>query len=105
MAATKSSGSLQASTSNTAGSTTTSSTLDLSTAYGAIITAKITNGGTGPTVACTATLNVSPDGSTFYFWASQTAGTTASGVYATPFIVPPEAIKANVVFTGNTAQT
>lgn len=105
MAATKTSGALQASASNTAGSTTTSSTLDLTTAYGAVITAKVTNGGTGPTIACTATLNISPDGSTWYFWAAQTAGVTNSGVYPMTFVVPPEAIKAQIVFNGNTAQT
>jgi len=105
MAATHTSGSLQASASNTAGSTTTSSTLDNTTGYGAIITAKVTNGGTGPTIACTVTLNVSADGSTFYQWATQTAGVTASTSYPMAFEVPLHAIKANIVFSGNTAQT
>jgi hypothetical protein len=104
VATTKTSGSLQASASNAAAATTTSSTLDASTGYGAIITSKITNGGTGPTVACTATLNVSPDGTTWYFWTSQTASTTASAVATMPFEVPMHAIKAQIVFTGNTGQ-
>lgn len=104
MASTHSSGTLQTSVSSAAGATTTSSTLDNSAGYGAIITAKVTNGATGPTVACTATLNVSPDGTTFYYWASQTAGTTASTSYAMPFEVPMHAIKANIVFTGHTGQ-
>jgi hypothetical protein len=110
MAATKTSGVLQASVSNAAAATPTSSTLDLTSAYGAIITAKITNA-TGPTVACGATLNVSPDGTTWYPWAAQTAGTAtfaagppAVGVYPMTFEVPMHAIKAQVVFTGNTAQ-
>ena len=42
MASTHTSASLLTSVANTAGSTTTSSTYDNSTAYGAVITAKIT---------------------------------------------------------------
>src|SRR4051812_11930721 len=104
MASTHSSGTLQASVSNTAGGTTTSTTLDLSTAYGAIVTAKITNGATAPTVACTVTLNVSPDGTNFYQWQQGTGNLTNAGVQPLGFQIPPEAIRANLVFTGNTGQ-
>lgn len=104
MASTKSSGALQASASNAAGSTTTSSTYDGSTAYGAVFTTKVTNGGTGPTITCTVTVNISPDGSTWYFFASQTADLGNSVVSSRVFIIPPEVIKAQVVFSGNTGQ-
>lgn len=104
MASTHISGLLQASASNAVGSTTTSGTLDNSVSYGAIITAKATNGGSAPTTPVTATLNVSPDGTTWYFWSSQTAGLSASAIYPFSFPVPPECIKAQIVFSGNTGQ-
>jgi hypothetical protein len=102
MATTHTSGTLQTSASNAAGSSTTSTTLDNTTGYGAIITAKVTNGSSAPGAGATATVNVSPDGSTFYFWAAQTAGVSASTAYSMAFDVPLHAIKAQVVFSGNT---
>lgn len=105
MAATKSASTIQASASNTAGSTTTSSSLDLRTAYGAGIMVKITNGATGPTVACTATVNVSSDDSTWKYLQAATAGVANNGVYTFVFDVPAWAMYAQVVFTGNTGQT
>lgn len=105
MAATKSGATLQASASNTAGSTTTSSSLNLTTAYGAVIMAMITNGGTGPAVGCSVTINVSSDNSTWKQFATATAGTANSGVYRFTFELPPPVMYAQVVFTGNTGQT
>jgi hypothetical protein len=105
MAATHTSGVLQASIScgvGTIPNTITSTTLDNATAYGAIITAKITNAA-APLAACVATMNVSPDGTTWYFYASQTAGLVASTGYPMVFQVPPEAIKAQITFGGNTS--
>ena len=102
MAATKSASTLLASTTCAASGTQTSAALNLTTAYGAIITCQITNGSTAPSAACAATLNLSPDGSTWYFWASQTAGTTASGVYPLAFEVPPSAMYCQIVCGGNT---
>jgi hypothetical protein len=103
MAATHATGSLQTSTSCGIGATITSTTLDNSTGYGAIITTKVTNAA-APGAGCTATLNVSPDGTTWYFYAQQTAGVAASTVYPMPFELPMHAVKAQVVFTGNTGQ-
>lgn len=94
-----------AGTSNTAGSTTTSSSLDLRTAYGAVITAMITNGGTGPTVGCSVTINISSDNSAWKQFATATAGTANSGVYRFVFDIPPPVMYAQAVFTGNTGQT
>lgn len=105
MAATKTGSTIQSSASNTAGSTTTSSSLDLTTAYGAGIMAKITNGGTGPTVGCTVTINVSSDNSTWKYFQAATAGVANSAVYAFAFDLPPWVMYAQAVFTGNTGQT
>lgn len=104
MAATKSGTVLQTSASNAAGATKNSTAIDLSTAYGAVITALITNGGTGPTLPCAATLQISPDGSTWKTWAQGTAGLTASAAYSFAWEVPPPVMQARVSFSGNTGQ-
>lgn len=105
MAATKSSSSLQVTHANTAGSTLTSTTLDIHTAYDAVITAQVTNGATGPTVACNVTINISADGTTFFPWAKQTAGVSGSTTYPFSFYLPDPVAFAQVVFSGNTGQT
>ena len=104
MAATKSASTIQASASNSAGGTTTSSTLDLSDDYGAGIMVKLTNGATGPTVGCTATVNVSSDGATWKYFQAATGGTASNGVYSFAFDLPAWVMQAQVVFTGNTGQ-
>lgn len=104
MAATKTSATLQASVSNAAAATKNSSDLDLSTAYGAVITAKITNGATGPTIACQAIVQVSPDGTTYYNAMTGTAPTTASAVATFYFEIPLGVMHVRVQFTGNTVQ-
>jgi hypothetical protein len=96
----------QASATNTAGSTTTGSWVDLTGAYTAKLLAKVTNGGTGPTVGCTVRVDLSPDnGTTVYTGAggSFTAGLTASTAYAASFNVDGH-MYARAVFTGNTGQ-
>jgi hypothetical protein len=95
---------LQASATNGAGSTTTGTTWTLTTAFGGILTAKITNGGTGPTVGCDFVVNVSVDGTNWKEFSRQTAPTTNSAV--TPFAVeiPPGVMYTQPVFTGNTVQ-
>jgi len=97
----------QASASNAAAGTTTGSWIDLTAAYKASILALITNGGTGPTVACTARIDLSPDnGTTIYTGAGGAfqAGITASTTYAAEFSLPEDTMYARIVFTGNTAQ-
>lgn len=97
---------MQASTSNAVGATTTSSALDGNNAYMGEqgITAKITNGATGPTVGCTATVNISDDNSTWHFFASQTAPIAANGIYPLIFEPPRWARYAQITFGGNTGQ-
>lgn len=104
MGAVKSSATLQASASNGAGATTTSATVNLSTSYSAIVLAKVTNGATAPTLPCAATVNISPDGSTWRQYAQQTAGLSASTAYPMAFDLPISVMFAQVVFSGNTAQ-
>jgi hypothetical protein len=105
MAATKSAQTIQTGASNTAGSTTTASAVDLTTDYGMLITAKITNGGTGPTVACDFVVEVSNDNSAWKTYARYSAGTTSSAVYEFAVDLPQSTMYARTVFTGNTGQT
>ena len=60
--ATKTSRTLQSSTANAAAATTTGATINLSTSLGMVVTAKITNGATGPTVGCDFVLQISRNG-------------------------------------------
>lgn len=94
-------------TSNTAGSTTNSSTLTIG--YGISIVAKVTNGGTGPTVGCDVIIQVSHDGATWQEWDRRTAGVTASTTYTFAFRLGigdgGDWLDARVQFSGNTAQT
>jgi hypothetical protein len=105
MASTHASGTLQSSASNTAGSTTNSSSYDNTAGYGFGVTFKITNGATGPTVACKAVLQISPDNSTWYDGWTYTAGVANSGIYSDVFDVPAWVKYGRVQFTGNTGQT
>ena len=108
MALTKSYTAMQASTSNAAGATTNSSNVTIG--YGASIIAQVTNGGTGPTVACNANLQVSTDGGTTWLTRdSRTAGTANSTNYTFVFDLGIGGAGgdwsiARVQFTANTGQ-
>jgi hypothetical protein len=107
MALTKSAQAAQASTSNAAGATTTGS--GFSTNYGVSGVAKITNGGTGPTVGCDFVIEVSNDGGTTWFeWSRQTAVVTSSAVTLFPFRLTigngGDFDTYRTKFTGNTGQ-
>ena len=104
---------LVASTSNAAGSTQRG-TLDLRTKLGGLLHIKMTNGATGPTVACTANiLNAPTDGATptaasagadwKTLW-SVTGVTTNSGVFETAVEISAAVQHLEVEFTGNTGQ-
>lgn len=94
----------QASASNAAGATTTGSSVDLTTAFGAILTAKITNGATGPTVAASFTTEISHDNSAWKIYSKQTAGVTNSAVYEFTVDLPPAVPYARSKFSENTGQ-
>lgn len=95
---------LQASVSNPAGSTTTGSAVDLTTAPAALATARITNGPTGPTAPCEFILEISADGAAWREFARQTAGATAATSYDFAVEIPAAVMHVRSVFAGNTAQ-
>lgn len=88
-----------------AGTPQTSALVDNHLGYGATITAQVTNGGTGPTIPASITIQVSADNTTFVTWAQDTAGVAGSTTYAFAYQLPPEIAYAKVVIGGNTAQS
>lgn len=103
--ATKTARTFQASATNTAGSTTTGTAVNLTTALGCSLTGKITNGATGPTIACDFVVEVSNDNSDWHEWYRGTAGTANNGVYYFPVELSPPIMYARTKFTGNTGQS
>lgn len=92
---------------------TTRGRLDLTTALGGVLTGKITNGATGPTVQCTANVLVAHNatqpaaGSAGVDWKtlqSYGGGTANNGVTEFWMDVPPGVMQLEVEFTGNTGQ-
>ena len=112
MALTTNDTTIVASASNAAGATTRG-TIDLSAVYGGIVTMKITNGGTSPTLQCEGRVLIS-HADTLPTAASAGAdwktvwrfggGTTASAVTEQNFQFGPEVRHLEVEFTGNTGQ-
>ena len=102
--ATKTARTFQTSASNSAAGTTTGSAVTLTTALGCLITAKITNGATGPTVGCDFVVEVSNDNSAWKTYSRQTAGTANNLVSEFAVDLPPATMYARSKFTGNTAQ-
>ena len=103
-----------AATSNSAGSTTRG-TVDLRTAGGGLLTMKITNGGTGPTVQAVCNVLVAHNSGATPTAASAGAdwktlwsfggGTANSGVTEQSIVVDEAVMHLEVEFTGNTGQT
>jgi hypothetical protein len=107
MAASKTTTSFLASTSNAAGATTNGSWIDLTASYGGVLFARITNGGTGPTIACGVRVDRADDSSgTNARPATVTLAhsTTANAVGDFQIGLDPALRFARVVFTGNTGQ-
>ena len=112
MALSKAKSTIVASASNDADATTRG-TLTLAAKYGGIITLKITNGATGPTVQCEGRVLVSHE-DTLPTAASAGAdwktvwrfggGTANSAVTEQSFTFGPEIRHVEVEFTGNTGQ-
>lgn len=95
---------ISAATSNTAGGTTTGTAIDLTTKYGGLCTIKITNGGTGPTVAAQANVYTSGDNTNFKLLQTFVGDTTSSSVNEWAIDIPAAAMYVRVDVTGNTAQ-
>lgn len=104
---------IAAATSNAAGSTTRG-TLDLRTAFGGLLTIKVTNGGTGPTVqaearvlvahnagATPAAASAGADWKTIYRVGNGTAANTV-GEWSIP--IDQSVMHLEVEITGNTGQ-
>jgi hypothetical protein len=112
MALSKAKSTIVASASNAA-TETTRGTLTLAAKYGGIITMKITNGATGPTVQCEGRILVSHE-DTLPTAASAGAdwktvwrfggGTVNSAITEQSFTFGPEIRHVEVEFTGNTGQ-
>jgi hypothetical protein len=104
---------IAAATSNGAGSTTRG-TVDLRSVYGGILTVKLTNGGTGPTVQAQAnvliahnsgaTPTASSAGTDWKTVASWANGTAANTVGEWSMVVDPAVTHLEVEVTGNTVQ-
>ena len=104
---------IAAATSNGAGSTTRG-TVDLRSVYGGILTVKITNGVTGPTVQAQANVLIAHNsgatptaasaGTDWKTVASWVNGTTASTVGEWSMVVDPSVTHLEVEVTGNTVQ-
>ena len=100
---------VQASTTNAAAGTTTSSSVDCGATAGragGLLTMKITNGGTGPALECLGYVEVSHDGTD---WTRVPApvvagGTAANAVSGGTYRVQPGTRHLRTVFTGNTNQ-
>lgn len=103
--ATKTARTFQSSASNGAGATTTGSAVTLTTALGCLITAKITNGATGPTVGCDFVVEVSNDNSAWKTYSRQTVGVANNAVAEFTVDLPPATMYARSKFTGNTGQS
>lgn len=102
-----------AGTSNTAGSTTRA-TRDMRGKHGGLLTIKMTNGGTGPTVQCSANVLIAHNSGSTPTAASAGAdwktlfscggGVTASEVTEQHIVLPP-CCHVEIEFAGNTGQT
>ena len=95
---------IAAGTSNSAAGTTTGTAVDLTTRYGGLLTAKITNGGTGPTAGATVKVYTSGDNTSFKLFNQVTADVTASTSYEWAFDIPPGVMYVRADVSGNTGQ-
>jgi len=114
MALTKNARTIVANTSNAAGATTRGR-LDMNAVQGpSLLTVKIVNGGTGPTLPCTAAVLVAhnatlpvvgPAGTDWKtFFPPVSPGTGASATLESAYQIPPSVMCLEVEFTGNTGQ-
>ncbi len=105
MTATKLGSTLIASSTMTAGQANATASFNMSTYYGALVTGQIVNGGTGPTVASTVTVNTAYDNSTWIQFAQMTASATANATSPFAFSLPAAAMFVQVTIGGNTGQS
>ena len=105
MAATKSLSTIIASaTSNAAAATSTGTPVDLTTKYGAIVTVKITNGATAPTLAANAYIYTSGDNTNYKLMQKLGGDTVINSVNEWTIEIPTPAMYVRVDVKDNTAQ-
>lgn len=106
MISTKNIRTLLASTSNAAAGTTNSSNWDLSSTVGdQVLWVQMTNGATGPTIPCTATIQWSNDGGTTWFTLTSRSATPTNSAVSVYSISIPQGYKyVRAVFSGNSVQ-
>ena len=104
MAATKTSRTIRTSTTNSASGSTNGTELDLSTAYGALVCGKVTNGATGPTLPCEMIVYVGEATGVKREFARQAAALGNNAATDLVVEIPPSAMFVNVTFSGNTGQ-
>lgn len=95
---------IAAATSNGAGATTTGTVVNLTTALGAYLTVKITNGATAPTVIANAYVYTSGDNTNFKLAAILAGSSVNNGVVEYPVEIPPSVMYLRVDVKDNTAQ-
>jgi hypothetical protein len=89
----------------TAATPYTSSTLTWDDGYGGILAIKITNGATGPTVAASVQIWVSPDNTNYYMFGGALNSTLGNGVitsWTVPILIGVKYLYA--IVSGNTGQ-
>lgn len=91
-------------TSSAVGIPTVGTALSLATSYGALVTIKLTNGVTGPTVAPVAYVYTSGDGVNWKLFHRVGGDTTANSVNETSVEIPPAAMNVRVDVKDNTGQ-
>ena len=83
----------------------TSSAWDLQDGYGGVLNVKITNGGTGPTVAAQVQIQASPDDSNYYSLGGPMVGSVVLSVVRSWTVSIPVGVKyVKVVSGSNTGQ-
>jgi hypothetical protein len=97
--------SIAANTTNSSGSTTTGTAINLTGAYGGLATAKITNGPTGPTTPAQARLMVSGDNTNWKTFKLFQATSANNAIAEFAAELPPGTMFARWDVTGNTGQT
>jgi hypothetical protein len=95
---------IAAATSNSAAATTTGTAIDLTTKYGGLLTIKITNGATGPTVVASAYVYTSGDNSAFKLLTVLQSQSGNSVVSEFALEIPPGVMYLRVDVKDNTAQ-
>lgn len=95
---------ITAGTNNAAATTTTGTVVNLTTAYGGVWTAKVTNGGTGPTLPATVTVYASGDNVNFKTIATLVSQLGAAIISEFNGFVDPGVMYFRIDIGGNTGQ-